>query len=82
MPHPPNYSYQKASLARVGRPVIAASARRQRQFASQWKTSPLSERSVHGCGLGMSASTAMTFGAYTRAIAFHDDAACGSLIDR
>jgi hypothetical protein len=41
------------------------------QFVSPLKIFLLFARSVHGCGWVMSTSTAMTFGAFTRATAIH-----------
>jgi hypothetical protein len=76
-----DYSYRKVSPARVGRPAIVAFARRQRRFASHWKSFPLSVRSAHGCAWAMSASTAMTLGACTRTTAIRDAVAYGSPID-
>jgi hypothetical protein len=66
--HQPSYSCQIAKVARVSRSVIVASLARQRQSISWSRISPPSARWVHGCKWEMSASTATTSGACTKAL--------------
>jgi hypothetical protein len=76
------YIPKKGGVARVNRSVIVASLRRLRQFVSRLKISPLFARLVHGCGWEMSASTAMTFGIFTRATTIHGAVACENLVEK